>query len=233
VTLKRRRRTVRTPTASAPLPLEKILGGWYEENAFTRLVKDAGIDRKTLETMLRWAPILPEKEASFTPWTDIRRIDGLIKRMRNVAEDVKRMNESPFVVPAAVAQSRRTAERRAAFAGASLDWPRAVREQLPPRLGELPEHLREYADMLVSLRAYHRLTYPRRVTHKGHLLRILLLLVGGSRKIKTRWNDLATLLNAAFQAAGTTSNITGESLRTSYSRIVQRVSPKRGERPIS
>jgi hypothetical protein len=183
--------------------------------------------------MLRWAPVLPDEKASFTPWTDIRRIDGLIQKLRNVAEDVKSVNESPFVVPAAVARSRRDAERKAAFTGASLDWPRAMREQLSPRLQELPEQLRKYADMLVGLRAYHRLMYPRRVTHKGHLLRILLLLVGGSKEIRTLWNDLAMLLNAAFEAAGATSKFTGESLRISYSRIVQRVSPKRGERPIS
>ena len=223
--MKDRLRAVRPSKVSTPMPLEKILVGRYEENAFTRLVKDAGIDRETLETMLRWAAVLLGKEVSFTPRTDIRRIDGLIKRIRNVTEDLKRVNESPFVVPAAVAQSRRTAKRRAAFAGALLNRPRTVRELLPSRLGELPEQLREYADMLVGLRAYHRLTYPRHVTHKRHLLLILLLLVGSSGKIKTRWNNLATLLNAAFQAAGTTSNFTGNSLRTSYSRIVIVVFP--------
>jgi hypothetical protein len=209
-------------------PLEKILRGRYEGDAHKRLVEEAGIDRRLLETMLRLAPILPDEKTSFTPWTDTRRIDGLIRRLRNVAEDVKSVNESPFVVPTAVVWSLRTAVKRAAFTGASLDWPSATRDnqQLPRALDELPQQLNKYADMLAGLRAYQQLAYPRSVTQKGHLLRILVLLVGNSKKIKSLWKDLATLLNAAFDAAGVTSKFTGEGLRTSYSRIVKRLRSK-------
>jgi len=219
------RRSGPLPRPSPPLPLAKILLGRYEENAFRRLVNESGIDRKTLETMLQWIPVLPGEGVSFTPWTDIRRVDGLIKRLRDDAKDIKSVNESPFVVPAAVAQSLRKAKTRAAFIGAPTDRPTATRRetQLAPLRQDLPKQLGEYADMLVGLRAYHRRVYPRRVSLKAHLLRNLILLVGGSKRVKTRWNDLATLLNAAFDAAGGSPVYTGEWLRTSYSRIMHRL----------
>lgn len=212
-----------------PPPLGRILHGRYEEDAYKRLVEEAGIERRLLDSMLRLAPILPDEKTSFTPWTDIRRIDGLIKRLRDVAEDVKSVNESPFVVPTAVVWSRRTAAKRAAFTGASLEWPSATsgnRQRLPLALEELPQQLAKYAEVLAGLRAYHRIMYPRSVTQKEHLVRILLLLVGNSKKVTTRWKDLATLLNAAFDAVGVASRFTEEGLRTSYARMVKRVRSK-------
>jgi hypothetical protein len=189
--------------------IQEILKPGYARAAFEKL-KGAGVDGERLATMLRLIPTFSDEAVPLIPWTDVRRIDGLVKRLIDIADDVESMNKSQFVLPAAIESSLWAAIRRAAFAAYPLDWRGAIREeaQLPRSLRELPQLLHLYAEVLTRLREWHQLAYPRGFSLRASALRDLIELVKASTKGRIHWNDLAILLNAAFDAAGASSEFT-------------------------
>jgi hypothetical protein len=207
--------------------MRKILTDYYVEKALKNLVNEAGVSRELLEVFLRSIPVLSDEMIPFAPWTDPRRIEGLVTQLRDIAAKVQTLNESMFLIPVAIESSRRTAKKRAAFVGGPLDWPRAMKgrqPQLPQQFLELPRQMGLYANTLARLQEWHQILFPHGISQRGMALFDLVLLVEASKnKIKTRWKDLATLLGAAFQATGASSSISADWLRTFHTRTIRKI----------
>jgi hypothetical protein len=169
------------------------------------------------DTLLLIPTIPPQKRVPFSPWTDIRQVNSLVKCLRDAAIDVAKVNASLLVYPAALESSRQVAVRKAAFAGVSLDWRNLMPEepQLPRELRELPHHLRLCAEVLERSRNWYQVVYPRGVRLRELALLSLLELVKASTG-RHHWTNLAVLLNASFDVAGFEANFTPKSLEEFY-----------------
>ena len=90
---------------------------------------------------------------------------------------------------------------------------------LPPEFDALPHQMCEYADALATSRVIYRARFPRAFSYRHFLVLYVVRLVGAGKTYKTRWQDLETLLNAAFRATDVESPYTERSLRRLYASI--------------
>lgn len=185
---------------------QSLLGHTIARDAFDKLTR-RGVDGVKLLQLLRLIPYAPDK-AQAVVGMSARSLRALPDKIRNLADAIERVNASPSVSPTYLPP--RMARRNPAH----LPYP--LNLTLHPGLAELsaskfhklPATLRLYAD---HLRAWLKTFSPGKWGHKGVRLKTmftleLLQLVRDSAG-RPFYPEVATLLEAAYEAAGNAKTI--------------------------
>lgn len=197
-----------------------ILGDAHSRTALASLVEKRGVNREQLLSLLCSIPYASNEPQPLVEGMSNRRVRALPDEIRNWADAIENVNSSPWCSPDRLPKQATVIK--------NLDcYPKPLNLTLNPDLAEivakkfraLPSDLRFYADHLRAwLALFHPTGKDRRKLAFRNAIRLrtwltlrLLQLVRDSAK-RPCYGAIATLLEAAYRAAGKPRTITEQDL---------------------